>query len=150
MTPEQMDQARNAIQTLNNLMPFLIQLSDEERDSLVRLAEDNTDFVTEALAAAKKFSHVIPQTVDVAEFERDTLLFKGLTAIRQDIRGFTTKMDDTIAEVGAEAYFTARYVYRQLQMADKAGVPGLKPTLERLGKRFEGNGNRKKKVNPAE
>jgi hypothetical protein len=149
MTAEQMAQARNAVQILENLMPFLIQLGDGET-GLASLTPENTDFVTEAHVASIKFSHVIPQTIDVPEFGRDLNLFKDLAAFRQDLSGFTLKLDHTIAEVGAEAYFTARYVYKQLQMADKAGVPGLKPTLERLGKRFQGQGNSKKKKNSGE
>ena len=150
LTAEQMQQARAALQTLSNLMPFLINLPPEEKGSLARISPDNIDFVKEAYAAAQKFAHVLPPTIDVPEFGRDLNLFINLTDLRQDIAGFTSQLDDTIAEVGAEAYFTARYIYRQLQLADKAGVPGLKAILERLGQRFEKQGTGKKKKDSIE
>ena len=145
MTPDQMSQALSAIQTLNDLMPFLISLTEDERDSLYTLGSKSVDFVQGAYQAVQTVPHVFPASLDTAEFARDTALFANLNELRIQLKSFLDKFTDTYDEVGAEALFTARFVYKQVKMAHESGTPGLKSILDMLSERFKGQGKKRKK-----
>jgi hypothetical protein len=145
MTPDQMNQARAAIQTLTNLMPFLISLSDDERDSLYSMGTANVPFVQGAYHAVQTVPHIFPPTLDVTEFGRDTALYANMHELKILFESFFDKFIDTYDEVGAEGLFTSRFVYKQIKIADESGTPGLKSLLAMLAERFKGQGRKKKK-----
>ena len=144
MTPDQMAQARAAIQTLTNVMPFLISLTEDERDSLYSLGSKSVDFVQGAYQAVQTVPHVFPPSMDVTEFGRDTALFANMNELRILLRSFLDKFNDTYDEVGAEALFTSRFVYKQIKVAHESGTPGLKSIVDMLSERFKGQGKKKK------
>ncbi len=76
----------DAIQTIRTKLPFLIDLTPEERKSLPRLGDRSHAFVSKALELATQNYDILPRSFDVEEFRKDVEL---LDALRPILTAFT-------------------------------------------------------------
>ena len=62
-------------------LPFAVNLTDQERKTLVKTGPDSVSFVQNALAAAQGNPSVLPGSFSVAGFQKDVELFTTLTEL---------------------------------------------------------------------
>ena len=127
---------KNALTTIQGFLPFLVNLSQQERKSLTKTGPGSVNFIQLALTYAKDHPEILPSTFSVAEFEKDVTLFTQLTELLALFRGLTNGTDDTTLGVGSEAIRAALQFYDLLKNAAKNN-PGLQPLADELGRRFE-------------
>ncbi|WP_037575754.1 hypothetical protein [Sporocytophaga myxococcoides] len=135
VTAEDLQNVIGHLQAIESLLPFLISLSIEERQSLTKLGPKSVDFVGDANETVKTFPFIMPPTFDKSEFGRDSDLTKILITIKMGVDSLQQKLDDTLMEVGSEAMTSALEVYAQVQL-QKDSVPGLRSAYEKLKARF--------------
>ena len=99
-----------AIATIREKLPFLIDLTRNERVSLTKLGDKSQGFVKRAFELATQSTDLIPQTL-IDEMRKDTELLDRFASIRLAIDLLQKQIDDTVTQVGAEAYAAARTVY---------------------------------------
>jgi uncharacterized phage infection (PIP) family protein YhgE len=126
-------------------MPFAVNLTEQERKSLFKAGPDSVSFVQNALAAAQANPTVFPGTFNVTAFQKDVNLFTTLTELRTLAASLTDRIDDTRMAVGSEAMQEASQAYNYLKAA-VGTVPGLKPTVDQLGARFQKAGGQRTPV----
>lgn len=130
-----------AINTIREKLPFLIDLSPEERKGLPRLGDKSLAFVAQALELATQNPDILPRSFDVEEFRKDVELLNALRPIATAFTQLQELLDDTYVEVGSEAYSSGLLVYQYARSSNKGAA--LDKLLEGLGQRFARKSGRK-------
>ncbi len=123
-----------AINTIRTKLPFLIDLSPEERRSLLKMGDKSRGFVSQALTVAEQNEDILPRSFDVAEMRKDVDLLTALTPIMAALSQLSELVEDTHMEVGSEAYASALLVYQFARAAGKGAA--LDSALDGLAQRF--------------
>lgn len=123
-----------AIATIKAKLPFLIDLSPEERRALPKLGDKSRAFVIKALEVATQNPEFLPRSFDLPEMQQDVELFEGMFPILLAMSQLHELIEDTALEVGSEAYAAALVVYN-FAKATGSGA-GLDDVVDEMGKRF--------------
>ncbi|MEH2149950.1 hypothetical protein [Nostoc sp.] len=136
LSPQDIQEIKAALQTVQRKMPFLITLSTEERRKLVKMGDKSLAFVNNSITAAQSNREILPATFDVEELVQDYQLAAALTELLTSMQQLTEQVDDTLMAVGSEAMTSSLTVYDYVKTASKK-TPGLKTVAEQLGERFK-------------
>ncbi|NDJ23719.1 hypothetical protein GS682_19150 [Nostoc sp. B(2019)] len=147
LSPQDIQEIKAALQTVQQKMPFLITLSTEERRKLVKMGDKSLAFVNNSITAAQSNREILPSTFDVEELVRDYQLAATLTELLISMQQLTEQVDDTLMAVGSEAMTSSLTVYDYVKTASKK-TPGLKTVAEQLGERFKAIGKGKSAKTP--
>lgn len=71
----------DALNTVRQKLPFLVDLSPDERRSLPRMGDKSRGFVSQALEVAEQNPDILPRSFDVAEMRRDVELLAALSPV---------------------------------------------------------------------
>ena len=135
LTAEQFEKAKTALAALSEALPFLIDLSTEERTSMPKFGEANRSFVVKALAIAEAHPEILPGSLSLEEFRVDVQLIEALYPIRHSVETLFRKIEDSYFAAGSEAYVSALLVY-QYAKVHNLHTGALEETLDDLGRRF--------------
>lgn len=136
LLPQDIQEIKAALQTVQKKLPFLITLSTEERRKLVKMGDKSLAFVNNSVTAAQSNREILPATFDVEELVRDYQLATALTELLTSVQQLAEQVDDTLMAVGSEAMTNSLTVYDYVKTASKK-TPGLKTVAEQLGERFK-------------
>ena len=128
------DTILTAVAQIRTLLPFLIDLSPEERQALPKMGDKSRAFVSGALQLAQQDDSYLPRSFDVAEMKRDVELADALYPIMVALKQLSEFVDDTYIQVGSEAYTAALLVYQSAKRNGKGSA--LDGLLDALGQRF--------------
>jgi hypothetical protein len=123
-----------AIETIRQKLPFLIDLSPEQRRSLPKMGDKSRAFVGKALAVAQHNSNFLPRSFSVEEMGRDVQLFEALQPILTSLTRLQEQLSDTYTEVGSEAYSAALVVYQYARTSGDG--ESLETLLDDMAQRF--------------
>ncbi len=137
LTKDDLDHLIGQIRHIKKHLPFLIQLSPEERRGGLKMGDRTVAFVERALQIAQERKDLLPPYVDLEEMERDLELWKNLGILARELSSLLEAIEDTRMAAGADAYTTALFIYNSLRQAAEAGVPGLDTLIAELSRRFE-------------
>ncbi len=116
-------------------LPFLLDLTKEEKKALPKFGDKSVAFVNKTLEFAKEHPDVIPARLPMEEFAIDVDLYNLLFMINQKAKKLSDQVNDTYLQVGAEAFSTALVVYANLK-TNKDLFEGSEQVLDELSKRF--------------
>ncbi|MBW4563582.1 MAG: hypothetical protein KME32_21045 [Mojavia pulchra JT2-VF2] len=142
LSPEDIRDIKAALQTIQKKLPFLVNLSTEERRKLVKMGDKSLAFVNNSVTAAQSNREILPASFKVEELVQDYQLATTLTELLTSMRQLTEQVDDTLLAVGSEAMSSSLTVYDYVKTAAKK-TPGLKTLAEQLGERFKAIGKAK-------
>ena len=125
-----------AIAIIQQKLPFLVNLTPDERKSIFKTGPNSLSFVQNAAQAAQNNPDIFPKSFNVTEFASDVDLFAVLTDLGIATKQLASGIDDTRLAVGGEAMKEATQVYNYVKTA-AATTPGLKPVADQLGQRFQ-------------
>lgn len=134
LSPADKEAVMNAIATIKEKLPFLIDLSTEERKSLPKLGDKSRAFVTKALEIATQNPDFLPRSFDLDEMRQDIELFEALYPILLSLTQLQELVDDTSVAVGSEAYAASLMVYNYAKASGRGA--GLDSMIDDLGRRF--------------
>ncbi|MBD0373383.1 MAG: hypothetical protein ICV60_21285 [Pyrinomonadaceae bacterium] len=123
-----------AINTIKEKLPFLIDLTPEDKRTLPKMGDKSRAFVSQALMVATQNTDILPRSFDVEEMRKDWELLQALEPIRVALMQLMELLDDTYTEVGSEAYTAALAVYNYTRASGKGQA--LDGMLDALGQRF--------------
>jgi hypothetical protein len=123
-----------AIQTIRQKLPFLIDLTPEERHDLPKMGDKSRAFVEQALNVATQNEDILPRSFDVAEMRRDVELIGALAPIIAVVAQLLELLEDTYIAAGSDAYTAALHVYQFARSAGKGAA--LDNALDALSQRF--------------
>jgi hypothetical protein len=132
----------SAIEVIEQKLPFLIDLATAERVQMAKLGDKTEAFVRKAVEIASQHSGLLSETL-LGELVKDAELRAALGPIQLAIDRLQKRVDDTVTQLGAEAYAAARTVYAvsKTPFAEAA----LRTATGDLSKRF----GRRQRVAPA-
>lgn len=136
IAPLDMQGVKDAFADILERLPFLVNLTVDERKSIVKTGPDSLSFVQTALTGVQANPNIFPPSFDKGGFAKDVALFAALSELRAVAESVTSQLDDTRMAVGGEAMQGAIQAYKYIQTAAKT-TPGLKPLADQLGERFQ-------------
>lgn len=134
LVPADKDAVMQAIATIKTKLPFLVDLTPEERRALPKMGDKTNAFVAKALEVAQQNGDFLPRSFNVDEFATDVALYAELRSIYLALIPLSELVDDTMLEVGSEAYAAALTVYQYAKNAGQGA--GLDEVADELSKRF--------------
>ncbi|MEH2180144.1 hypothetical protein [Nostoc sp.] len=132
-----------AITTIREKLPFLIDLTTEERKALPKLGDKSRAFVSKALEIGTQNPDFLPRSFDLNDMRQDIELFEALYPILLSLTQLQELVDDTSVAVGSEAYAAGLMIYNYAKASGKGS--GLESMIDDLGRRFA---RKAKKVQP--
>jgi hypothetical protein len=123
-----------AVETIRQKLPFLVDLSPEQRRALPKMGDKSRAFVAKALAVAQHNSNFLPRSFSVEEFERDVALAEALLPIMVALTSLQEQLTDTYTEVGSEALSASLVVYQYGRNSGEG--ESLEGLLDDMGQRF--------------
>lgn len=123
------------IEAIKSKLPFLIDLSTDEKQGMAKFGDKSRAFVTKAFELASLNKGAIPADLDLAEMKKDVELMLSLYPILKSLDILYEKINDTYFAAGSEAYSAGLHIYLYLKAANVA-TGGLDDVLDDLGKRF--------------
>lgn len=124
----------SAVTTIREKLPFLIDLSAEERKSLPKMGHKSRAFVSKALEVAKQNPDFLPWSFDLNEMQQDVELFETLFPLQLSLTQLQELVDDTTMAVGSEAYAAALVVYNFAKASGQGS--GLDAVVDEMGQRI--------------
>jgi len=134
LTADDQQAVMEAINLIRSRLPFLIDISLEERRTLPKMGDRSRSFVDKALEVAVQNEGILPRSFEVEEMNRDVALFESLYPIMLSLNQLQELVEDTCLVVGSEAYSAALVVYASAKQFGKGA--GLDAAVDELGKRF--------------
>jgi hypothetical protein len=141
ISPQDLQDIKEALKTVQDNLPFLIHLSTQERRRAYKMGDKSLAFVTNSLSAAEANPGILPGSFDVAALNRNYRLSQNLLEILTQLKQLTEQVDDTLMAVSSNAMDSSLQVYDYVKTAAKR-EPGLKSLAEQLGERFKKMGRR--------
>lgn len=136
LSADDLSAIKAALATIQQKLPFLINLTADERRRIYKMGDKSLAFVSNSLTAAQNNPEILPASFDTAELARDYQLATVLSELHLNLRQITEQVDDTLLAVGSEAMTSSLSVYDYVKAAAKR-QPGLKAVAAQLGERFK-------------
>ncbi len=111
-------------------------MTPEQRQTIPKINNSNKTFTEDAINVINNNADYIPAYFQSAEPAKDLTLFEQMDEIGLVVRQLTEKIEDTRMLAGSEAYISALTVYRLVEAAANAGVPGADTAYAQLKERF--------------
>lgn len=140
LSDEDMDEIMDAIAVLQRKLPFLINMTLDERRTHLKMGDRSFPFVGKSLDYSKSNDHLVPPFLNVTEFDKDMTLIARLTKIERPLLSLTEGISDTKLRAGSEAYSAALLFYQAVKLAAQMNIPGVKSIYEDLRARFPSRG----------
>jgi hypothetical protein len=125
----------DGIKTIKNKLPFMIDLSPEERRTFAKMGDKSRTFVEKAAQAGAQNASLLPAAFDMAEYEKDAALYQQLSEIDPMLTQLHEKFNDTLLALGSDLYTEGLAVYTYLKVAGKGEA--LDELRAELGQRFK-------------
>ena len=106
-----------AVETITSKLPFLVDLSPDDRQTLPKFGEKSLAFVQRAHDVVRQNDSFLPRSFDVDAFGRDVALRARLDTVA--LSRLAKHVDDTRTLVGAEAYAAALTAYDALKRSGR-------------------------------
>lgn len=146
ISPADVTTINTSMGTVNSTLdPYTQQLTEDERDSLFSLAEENEAFADDALAQGQLLMAQMPpamQTI-INNMDTDSKLYDQLDKIEDElVKPLAQRISDTRRLTAHEQYTGALAVYKYIEAGAQLGLPGFQAAYDILKVRFAGQGGR--------
>src|SRR5215203_3246898 len=123
LTSEQVATVKTALQQVRDTLPFLIGLTNDERQTLPKMSTANRSFTEDALNTISHNPGIFPPYLDIDEMRKDLQLYDQLGGLITLANQVCELLRDTQMLAGSEAYVTALTGYKMAGAAATGGVP---------------------------
>ena len=130
-----------AIDTIRTKLPFLVNLTAEERRKLAKMSDKTIAFDEKCASYMTAHPELVPSCVNTTEVNKDRALRVSLLDIEQQLKQLVEGVDDTIMLCASEAYTADLSFYQNVRQAAQRGVVGADTIYQDLKQRFPGRGS---------
>ena len=124
----------DAFTTILTKLPFLVDLTPDERRELPKMGDKSVAFVRKSVEMAQEGAAYLPGAFDAVEFKSDMTLYDTLLPFLQKATKLQELLDDTLVLVGSDLYVAALDHYSAAKRSGETG--GLDGLMGDLGRRF--------------
>ena len=141
-TDVQKDAVLQKITDLKLQMPFLVNLTMEERKKFKGIGNKNVSYVQKCLEGAQAFPNELKKNFDTTEFKKDVNLFNNLLGVQIACQSLLELIDDSMKAAGVDAMGASSEVYASLKSSAKSNA-SVKNLVAEIAERFKGQGVKK-------
>ncbi len=120
------------------LLPFLINLTKDERIQLPKLGAASLLFDEQCASYMASAPNLVPPFVDPAEVTKDRALRVVLADIFREVKKLCEQLDDSLLLVGSEIWLADLSFYQTVRQAARRDVAGADTVYDELKQRFPG------------
>ncbi len=120
LTKEDQQEVLDALAEIRELLPFLLNLTAEERQALPKMGERSRAFVDEALALARENPELTPEDFDLEDMEEDIALYDNLQPILFGVMQLEDLLLSTAVAASSDVYSAALEIYERAKGEGKA------------------------------
>jgi hypothetical protein len=136
LSDESLNKIRQHTQGIRAELPFTVDLTADDRQSLVKLGEKSRAFAEGSLTLVEQDDSFMPRSFDKAEMRQDKTLYDQLDSVETDLTQLLESVRDTKMLVGSDRVMNSLEVYRNAKANGKgANLDDLVPLLARRFKR---------------
>ena len=141
LTDVQMESINTAVQQIIALLPAG-SLSEDQRLSLKAIDVNNKIFVEDVLTELSAGgADLMPSFINSQSVQNDLQLFEQMDKVETQLKNVLQRVSDLKRLAGDEAYSMSLAFYRIIVAANSAGIPGAKPSYDKLKARFDSQGS---------
>lgn len=126
-----------AFALINERLPFLINLTKEERQSLYKMGPDAKSYVDKTKDYTASNPNLIPGFASLPEFLKDYALYAKLATLIPKANALQEAISDTMIGLGSEQMDFMTSFYSSAQEAAKRNVAGANSAADDLGTFFD-------------
>jgi len=138
VTEAMMAEFKKDMEAIKAKYPWLISLTDEERNSGLRIGDKTYTFVSKVVEYVDSHPEYLPSYINVAELKKDFKLWNDLYTMLRLNTLLSNAITDTAIQAGNEAMEAALSYYSSVKEAAKRGAPGAQTIYDELRARFAG------------
>lgn len=116
--------AQQDLTQCSNRMPFLVNLTDIEKNRYLRLGARATPFILRALDHYRNTPAIQVPYVQLAEWENDFATLNRLETLLGQLRSLEEAINDTVIALRQECMVAALSCYKSAKNAAQQNVPG--------------------------
>jgi hypothetical protein len=129
------DDIANALTTIKQRLPFLVDLGADKRVALAKMTDKNRSFILRALEVATQNPDFLPRSFDIEEMRKDIQIFDDLNNLLLAMAQLQDMLEDTRIMAGSEAYTAALTVYQYAKTTGQA-TNGMAPVVDAMRQHF--------------
>ena len=111
-----------AYATIKQNMPFLINLTDDERAHLPHIGDKSGEVLTQTLNFVSQFPEALPATFNIAEFQKDGALFTPLETVAMASTQNDQLIQDTRLALRSDLLLAILNVYAFAKANNRTGA----------------------------
>ena len=134
LTAAERDEVLAAFTTIKQKLPFLVDLTTEDRRAMIKMGDKSSAFVNKSFEVATQHPDILPRAFNVEEMKKDLELMQMLQPILMAANQVQDLIEDTYMQAGSEALTAALSVYTYAKNSP-AGT-ALEGVANDLGRRF--------------
>ncbi|MEQ1747826.1 MAG: hypothetical protein ABL974_00275 [Prosthecobacter sp.] len=138
VTPANKTVIMTKINEIKALLPFLINLTKDERIQLPKLGAASLQFDEQCASYMASAPNLVPPFVVVAEVAKDRALRLVLADLFREAKKLCEQIDDTLLLVGSEVWMADISFYQTVKQAARRDVLGADTIYDDLKERFPG------------
>lgn len=124
---------QTAIQTIKTKLPFMVNLSQQERKRLRKMGAVRTSYVQDVYQAAANNSGVIPASINLTEYGKDVTLMKDMVDVMSWLLPVFDGIGNTFMALGNELMKQSDECYGYLKVAArKSSNQSLNQTVKEI------------------
>lgn len=112
----------NAIATIRTNLPFLLNLTPDQRKTLAHATESGQGAILDALNFAAQHPEALPATFNAAEFAKDGALNAAYAPIVAAVAALNQDVSDTMIALQADLYSEFLDVYAFAKVNNRGGA----------------------------
>lgn len=136
ITTEQYNGIIQAIDALDALLVFTVNLKPNERKENFTLTDSRQAFTQKSLRYGEEYSTSLPPSISINELRMDLNVRMLCQRMLERIRPLVEKLEDTFIAAGIDSLKIALDIYNQLKASKRSGTEGLACVLDDLGQLF--------------
>jgi hypothetical protein len=129
------DKILGFISQIRALMPFLDDLTPEERQSLVKMGDSGRPFVEQSLNLVEQDDSFMPRSFDKADMRLDSDFYTTMLPVLIQMTQLFEAVNDTMMLAGSDLIMAGLDVYRNAK--DNGKSANLDNLVPLLGNRFK-------------
>lgn len=128
-----------ALTTIRSLLPFLINLTPEDRMVMPKMGDKSMAFDEKVAGYMNTLPEFMPGFVSAAEVEKDRALRASLTDVVREVGTLASSLNDTLMVISSEIWMADLAYYQSLRLGVRRGIKGAKAAYDDLQVRFPGS-----------
>ena len=138
MSEADVQEVVNAIATIRAKLPFLLNLTPEDRMVLPKMSDKSVGFDEKCGSFMDSLPALIPGFVEPGEVKKDRALRNQLAGVAAEFNALTASLNDTLMVVSSEVWMADLAFYQSVRQGAKRSVPGAQSAYLELSQRFPG------------